>query len=518
MIGTDCERIIVVSNRLPLTLTRHNGRWQAKPSSGGLISAMVPVLQRQGGLWVGWPGTKQGSVEELRPTLAAAAEDSGYAFEPVSLTEEEERGFYYGFSNEIIWPLFHDLFTACNFDSSYWRTYERVNAKFAEVVARSARPNDFIWVHDYHLMELAKALRDKGVSSRIGFFLHIPFPPLEIFLKLPWRFEILHSLLEFDLIGFQTVRDRRNFAQCVRALLDVPMESDQRMIRLHVDREPEGAHRGRRQVLAGTFPIGIDYPALDRRTRSTAVEREAQALQRDFNGHRLILGVDRLDYTKGLPSKLQAFREALRRYPEMRRKVHLVQHVVPSRHDIPAYRRLRLEIERLVGEINGEFTEAGWVPIHYMYHSLPKDQLLAYYRRADMALVTPLKDGMNLVAKEYCACQSGEQGVLILSEFAGSAAQLQDGALLVNPYDVDGTAAAIHRGFTMSTQERAARMRKLRRAVGGHDVFAWADNFLGAALNERTADFPLIDDYLPEDDVELAGRHPAASVAAVGRS
>ena len=498
----DKERLIVVSNRLPLVLNaREDGTWDAKGSSGGLISALVPVLRRRGGVWIGWPGTIDATRAEVEPALAAVSEAYGCTFKPVMFTQQEMEGFYFGFSNEVIWPLFHDLFTNCNFQPDYWKAYQTVNRKFATAVAEVARPGDFLWVHDYHLMDLAGELRRMGRPVRAGFFLHTPFPPLEIFLRLPWRFEILRNLLEFDPIGFQTLHDRRNFLTCIKVLFNVRVKGTGSVVRVHVPAVGAEAGPGgaipEHSVSVGAFPIGIDFQATANMAMRDEVRAKAAALKADIRGRQMILGVDRLDYTKGLPNKLQAFRNALHRYPELHHRVNLVQHVVPSRKEIPDYQQLRLELEHLIGQINGEFTESGWVPIHYMFHHLGAEDLAAYYLAADIALITSLKDGMNLVAKEYCAAQVEHTGVLILSEFAGAAAQLQRGALLVNPYDIDGVAAAIQRAFTMPEKERRERMRLLRRTVRNEDVYRWADAFLGVTTRGGLAHVPYPEDYLP---------------------
>jgi len=499
----DNGRLIVVSNRLPLVLhAREDGSWEARASSGGLVSALVPVLRRRGGMWLGWPGTTDASLSEIQPALTEMGRTYGCDFRAVMLTQEEMEGFYFGFSNEVIWPLFHDLFTNCNFQPAYWQVYQEVNRKFAAAVFDVAEDGDFIWVHDYHLMELAGELRRMGRDVRAGFFLHTPFPPLEIFLRLPWRFEILRSLLEFNPIGFQTLRDRRNFLQCVHVLFNIQVKGSGSVVQLQIPESHDvagGATAGLagRKVSVGAFPIGIDFHQTADLAARSDVQRKARELKEDIRNRQMILGVDRLDYTKGLPNKLQAFRNALHRYPELHHKVNLVQHVVPSRKEIPDYQNLRLELEHLIGQINGEFTESGWVPIHYMFHNLTAEDLVAYYLAADIAFVTSLKDGMNLVAKEYCAARVDREGVLILSEFAGAAAQLQRGALLVNPYDIDGVAAAIYRAFTMSSKEREERMRLLRRNVRSQDVFRWADSFLGVTTKRGLANVPYPEDYLP---------------------
>jgi trehalose 6-phosphate synthase len=406
------------------------------------------------------------------------------------LTAQERDKFYYGFSNEVLWPLFHDLHSRCNFDPSYWPVYQQVNRKFAEVSAQASTPDDFIWVHDYHLLVVGQQLRALGVKAQTGLFLHIPFPALDVYVKLPWRTQLLHALLEYGLIGFQTVRDRTNFVQCVRTLVghDVEVKGRGQVVTLKV---------GKRAVRLGAFPIGIDFEEFATQAMTPQVTERARLVQEDTRNRKLILGVDRLDYTKGVPDKLKAFRMGLARFPELQRRVTLIQIVVPSREHIPEYYDLKTEIERLVGRINGEFTRPGWVPIHYIHRSLDRTDLLSYYRAAAIGLVTPLRDGMNLVAKEFCACNVDGDAVLILSEFAGAAAQLQDGALLVNPYDVEGVADAIQKAFTMDAEERRARMMRIRKTVREHDIFWWTDAFLRAAISRELDDFPVVHEYIP---------------------
>lgn len=488
--------LIVVSNRLPFVATRGaDGHVRVEAGIGGLVSALLPVLRDRGGIWVGWSGLTQAS-ENLDELLAEATVQAGYRLRPVMLTEEEREKFYRGFANEIIWPLFHDLQSRCNFEPSYWQAYLAVNRKYADAIAPIVQDGDFIWVHDYHLIHVATKLRRAGVRARIAFFLHVPFPPLDIFIKLPWRFHYLRALLDYDLIGFQTLRDQRNFVQCVRLLLrDVVVSQRGQKLTL-----ADG-----RAVHVGSFPISIDYNTFVKQASAQEVADAAAELHQLLPGRQLILGVDRLDYTKGIAHRLEAFRLALQRYPELRERVTLIQVVVPSREGIPEYVGLKTQIERLVGEINGQFTRpGGWVPIHYVFRNLKRVDLLAYYRAAEIGLVTPLKDGMNLVAKEYCAASLEEDCVLILSEFAGAAAQLQRGALLVNPYDVEGVAEAIYQAFRMPLAERRARMRRLRRTIRNQDIFVWVDSFLRAAIAKDLSAFPLPADYIPRDDLDLS--------------
>lgn len=490
------KRLIIVSNRLPIVCQRkESGEWIIESSAGGLVTALDPVFKNRGGYWIGWPGTTDVSLKDLKKPLSEASQGQGYGFIPVSLTPQERDNFYLGFSNEVIWPLFHDLQTMCHFHPAYFQAYEAVNRKFAWCIAKHSQTRDLIWVHDYHLMDVAANLRTMGVKSPLAFFLHIPFPPLDIFLKLPWRAQILKALLQFDLIGLQTPRDVRNFLQCLRLLGPKNFS--------RAGNTPREIHRiafENREISIGSFPVGIDYEAFSEGARSEKVEKKLNQLRSEFLGRHILLGADRLDYTKGILQKLEAFRLVLERHPELHGKLTLIQYVVPSRENIAEYHDLKIQIEQRVGEINGHFTFDSWVPIHYRFQSLDRPDLLSYYRLADTALVTPLKDGMNLVAKEYCAAKTDKNGVLVLSEFAGAAASLQKGALLVNPYDIEGVANAILESYSMKTKEKHSRMGKLQKSVASHDIFTWADRYLYAAISEDLSAFHPPQDYLPDLD------------------
>ena len=489
-------RLISVSNRLPVILSRRrDGRWQADPGSGGLITALVPVLQNRGGLWIGWPGVvEEEGIEHISEVLERTGRDSGYTLHPVHLSASEREDYYYGFANEIVWPIFHDLQTLCNFAPQYWRGYCQVNRKFAQTIAQHYQVGDYIWVHDYHLMKVGEELEAFGITCATGFYLHIPFPSLDIFLKLPWRMEILRALLRYDLLGFQTLRDRRNFAQCVSTIIpDAKIEGEGQVIIVQL---------GNRTVRLGGFPISIDFNEFATQAQQPEVVDLARHFHENLPKRQVVLGLDRLDYTKGIPYRLDAFRSTLQHHPELHGKISLVQIVVPSREDIREYSDLKTEIERTVGQINGQFTQSGWIPVHYIFRGLDRVELLAYYRACEIGLVTPLKDGMNLVAKEYCACNVDENGVLILSEFAGAAAQLQEGAILVNPYHIEAVAEAIYRATQISPDERCTRMRKLRQSIQEHDIFWWVDSFLRAAFSKHLDDFPLLQDYQPHLEID----------------
>jgi len=494
-LSPSATRLLVVSNRLPTVLEKKDSGWILKPGSGGLVSALAPVLSHRGGVWIGWPGLaleRGGAWEAL---MSEGFRERGYDLLPVLLNEDEVKGFYEGFSNAILWPLFHDLTGRCDFQPSYWYAYLEVNHKFADAVVEHSRSGDFVWVQDYQLIHVAEFVRERS-SARIGFFLHIPFPPLDIFMKLPWRGQLLNAFLAYDLLGFQTERDRRNFLSCVEYLLD-KLE-----IRKARDSSLMEVRTQKRAVRVGTFPIGIDYAAFSETARSDEVELRVGELRRRIGPYELVLGIDRLDYTKGLPERLQAFRNALQRFPELRERAMLMQIVVPSREAVADYQALKGEIEQLVGEINGEFSTPGWVPVHYHYRSLLRRDLVALYRMARAGFVTSLKDGMNLVAKEFVACQVDGLGALVLSEFAGAAAQLKNGALLVNPHDIEGMADALKSAFEMPPAERLRRMHAMQELLRKEDIFWWVDRYLKAALGAVPDDFRTPKEILRPADAE----------------
>jgi alpha,alpha-trehalose-phosphate synthase [UDP-forming] len=479
--NNDSKRLIVVSNRLPIAIVEEEGRLAVKPGSGGLITALAPVLRDRGGIWIGWPGAPDN--EESRQLCRIYSREAGYRLRPVALSPRDVDGFYYGFSNEILWPLFHDFPMACNFDPNYWRAYHRVNGIYAREVAARSHPDDFIWVHDYHLMLVAQALKESDQARRTGFFLHIPFPPPDIFMKLPWRKEIIQALLEYNLIGFQTNRDRNNFVDCMGRLLPGRFQRRGRKLYHTVDLDE-------RDVRIGTFPISIDYNNFSRLAQQEDIRENVRQLREAFGDRYLIFSADRLDYTKGITHRLDALREALSTYPDLRGRISFVQIMVPSREEVPQYQTMKKSVERMISELNGGFSTPGWIPVHYVYRNLPREELVAYYSAADLAMVTPLRDGMNLVAKEYVACNLSRQGVLCLSEFAGAACEFHRYALMVNPFDVTGMSAAIRQAIDMDPAESRRRMDHMRRIVGKYDIFWWVNAFLDSALSRGLDAFP----------------------------
>jgi trehalose 6-phosphate synthase len=469
------KRLLIISNRLPTVITQDQDEWSVKPGTGGLVTALAPVMRKNQGVWIGWPGC--GDEAPLDKLLREFKDQQGYQLVPVPLSEEDVERYYRGFSNATIWPLFHDLLGFCRFDLTDWQAYNAVNQKFAAVVAEQGEKDDFIWVHDYQLMLVGAHLREMGIQDRLAFFLHIPFPSPDLFRRLPWKKSLIKGLLSYDQIGFQTLRDRRNFVQTATALLP--------------EAEVVSRHRhhtllkwGERVIKVGHYPISIDFDEFDEGARSHEVEDAAWYLHENLRGRQLVLGVDRLDYTKGIPERFLAFERALEKYPELIKRVSLLQVVVPSRTLVPDYADLKEQLDQLAGRINARFGQPEWLPIHYVFRCLKRVQLLARYRTSEIALITPLRDGMNLVAKEYCASSVENNGVLILSEFAGAADQLGKHALLVNPYDTDGTADAIYQAFTMDPEERRQRMTNLRSEIRRNDVHRWLRRFVESSEEE----------------------------------
>ena len=465
------EPLIVLSNRLPITVRRSRGGVRVERSSGGLVAALAPAMTARGGTWIGWPGARMKPGEEL-PLPAG-----DYQLDPIPLTDTQVKRFYHGFSNATLWPLFHSLPERTSLQPGDWQTYETVNQLFAERAHEQMGEGELVWIHDYHLARCPDHLRRLRPDARIAFFLHIPFPPFDVYRILPWAREVLRGLLAADLVGFHSPGYASNFLDCVDRLLGE-----------RVDRERGRVEHGERTVRVGSFPLGIDYKAYEHRALSAPRPRRRRV------GEKTILGVDRLDYTKGLPERLDAYERLFERHPEYRGRVALVQVAVPSREQVGEYQALKRQMDEAVGRINGRFGTSDWVPIHYIRRSVPADRLAGLYRDADVALVTPLRDGMNLVAKEFVACQVDDPGVLVLSRLAGASETMQE-ALLVNPYNVDSVVEALHQALSMPRDQREARLRALQRRERRDDVHAW----LRAFLDEATAPEPSIAPVGPEE-------------------
>jgi len=451
---------VVVANRLPVDLEKlPDGSQRWKRSPGGLVTALEPMLRSREGAWVGWPGLADADVEPL-------VED-GLHLHPVRLSAQEVEEYYEGFSNGTLWPLYHDVVAPPAFHRHWWQAYVRVNQRFAEVVAEVAAPGATVWVQDYQLQLLPAALRELRPDLRIGFFLHIPFPPTELFMQLPWRRRIVEGLLGADLVGFHTPGGARNFRWLATRLAGASPGHGRTEVVL-----------GDRTVKLGAFPISIDSGNLDRLSRSPEVLERAKQIRADLGDPQsVVLGVDRLDYTKGIDVRLRAFEELLAEGRVDAEDTVMIQLATPSRERVEHYQKMRNDIEQAVGRINGEYARVGHPAVHYLHQSLPRDELVAFFVAADAMLVTPLRDGMNLVAKEYVACRHDNGGALVLSEFAGAALELKE-AILVNPHDTDGVKNALYAAITMDRDEGRRRMRALRRQVLNHDVDRWARTFL----------------------------------------
>lgn len=476
---------VVIANRLPFDLeVQEDGSTIARQAPGGLVTALAPMLTKQHGAWVGWPGQPDVTVA---PTVS-----DNISLYPVRLDASEVADYYEGFSNGTLWPLYHDAVVGPDFHRQWWDVYKKVNQRFAAAAAEVAAPDAVVWVHDYQLQLVPAMLRELRPDVRIGFFLHIPFPPAELFMQLPQRDDIINGLLGADLVGFQLPGGARNFVRLARRLTGAATAG------------PMIEHDGR-SVRAAAFPISIDSAGLAAAAADPATQAAAAQLREDLgNPRKLILGVDRLDYTKGINVRLRAFGELLAEEDPAVADTVMVQIATPSRERLESYAKMRDEIERQVGAINGDFGSIGRTPIFYLHQSLPREDLTAYYAAADVMVVTPLRDGMNLVAKEYVACRTNDDGALVLSEFAGAAHELRS-SLLVNPYDLDGVKEALRQGLSMSAIDAGARMRALRQQVFAHDVDRWAETFLHTlnAHRERAA--------------TAAGRLPASVVRATRR-
>ena len=451
------RRLVVVANRLPVREVE--GRWKTSP--GGLVSAIYPFLMDRGGAWVGWDGSV--STEDHADDISQFTHD-GIQICSVSLSQSDMDSFYYGFSNETLWPLYHDAIRTPRYHRKWWHPYREVNRRFARAAVESSSDHDLIWVQDYQLQLAPGFIRESRPNARIGYFNHIPFPPEELFGKLPWRAQILEGILGADVIGFQTKLGAQNFSRAARRYTSAK-GSDTQL-------EFQG-----RTIEVDAFPISIDF---DRYSEAAATEEalsHASKLRENLGGRRILLGVDRLDYTKGVDIRLKAFEELLKQGRMNVKDTCLVQVAVPTREAVEDYAELRSTVEELVGRINGEYGQLGQAAVHYVYRSVPWMELLGCYLAADAMVVTPFRDGMNLVAKEYVACRNDNTGALVLSEFAGASLELKK-ALLVNPHDIDGMADAMQHALTLSPAEAKRRMSSMRRTVQSHTVYNWSDSFL----------------------------------------
>jgi trehalose 6-phosphate synthase len=465
-IETKLADLVIVANRLPVDRVENpDGSIGWRRSPGGLVTAIEPVMRRNDGAWIGWSGS---SDSDLEPFV-----EDGLSLIPIPLSADDIEDFYEGFSNATMWPLYHDVVAKPEFHREWWDAYVRVNERFAQKAAEVAAEEATVWVHDYQMQLVPAMLRSLRPDVRIGFFLHIPFPPAELFQQLPWRRQLLEGLLGADVVGFQRPGAAQNFVRLVRQRVGHKTHRDQIYL-------PDG-----RVVQAGSFPISIDTAELDQLARSESVGRRAVEIREQLgNPKKVLLGIDRLDYTKGIFDRLRAFGELVENEEVAVEDTVFVQVATPSRERVDQYRLLRDEIDRLVGRLNGDLGRIGSPVIHYMHTSYPKDEMAALYRAADVMVVTPLRDGMNLVAKEYVACRYDDAGALVLSEFAGAADELRQ-AYMVNPYDINGMKEAIVTAMHASPRELARRMKAMRKTVAEHDVKDWAERFLSVLAEAK---------------------------------
>src|SRR6266851_2967426 len=461
--------VVTIANRLPVR--RGDDGWELSP--GGLVTALRPVMAAHAGAWVGWDGGTRG-IPSMLPDLSVRLLSVG-------LSAAQIRQYYHGFANATLWPLLHDAIEKSRFERAWWHSYQNVNGIFADAALTALRgqPGALAWVHDYHLMLVPKLIRERSPDQPVGFFLHVPWPPQDIFARLPWRQEILFGLLGADVVSFHTEIYRRNFVRaCGRLLAGTGVQIHGSKITL-----PD-----RRVVVPTSAPISIDAGEFSRLATDAATDTDIEALSEQFADRTLLLGVDRLDYTKGIVERLLAVEMLLERRADLRTRLAFLQIAVPSRDDVPEYRTLRASVERHIGRINGRFTEPGSdVPVHYLHRGLPPPQLAAYYASAASLLVTPLIDGMNLVAKEYVIVQHARRGSgsLVLSEFTGAAAELRE-AVPCNPFDVEGLSYRIEDALGLPEGARRNALATMARRIRGHDVHQWVARQL-AEIESRGA-------------------------------
>ncbi|MDV8069078.1 trehalose-6-phosphate synthase [Rhodococcus sp. IEGM 1366] len=456
---------VVVANRLPVDLERRpDGTTSWRRSPGGLVTALEPILRAKSGAWVGWPGVPDEHVEHFT--------EDGLALYPVSLSSQEVAEYYEGFSNDTLWPLYHDVLVPPTYDRNWWGSYSAVNRRFAEEAARCAAPGATVWIQDYQLQLVPKILRELRPDLEIGFFLHIPFPPVELFMQLPWRREIIEGMLGADLIGFHLPGGANNFLFLAHRLLELETT------RTEVGSVLGQVHTHDRIVNIGAFPISVDSRELEAAAKDDTIVARAIELRRELgNPDKILLGVDRLDYTKGIDLRLEAIKELLDEGRLDAEHTVMVQLATPSRERVQHYIDLRGVIEEHVGHINGDHAQIGHPIVHYLYQPVSRDELIALFVAADVMLVTPKRDGMNLVAKEYVACRGDLGGALVLSEFTGAAMELRQ-SYLVNPHDLDGVKNMIMTALHQDAESGRRRMSALHRQVMSHDVHRWAHSFL----------------------------------------
>lgn len=477
-------RLLIVSNRLPVTIEKKGGGLNFRHSAGGLATGLGAFYREYDSLWIGWPGIIRERIKEKERSIKAKL-ISDFGCYPVFLSQRDIERFYHGFSNKTLWPISHYFTQYANYNNDFWEAYKQVNELFSKAVIEIAKKDDIIWIHDYHLMLVPKLIRERLSEATIGFFHHIPFPSFEIFRLLPWRKEILEGLLGADLVGFHTYDYARHFLGSVHRLLGYEHTLDQ----ISTDD---------RIVRVDPFPMGIDYERFSKANQESLVQKEIDRFRKKIGDSKTILSVDRLDYTKGIPQRLEVFNMFLERNPEYKEKVIFILVAVPSRTQVEHYRLLKKQMDELVGRINGKYGTMGWSPIWYLYRFLPFNTLAALYSIADICFVTPVRDGMNLIAKEYLATRNDMKGVLVLSEMAGAARELGE-AIIVNPNNNEEMIKALEEALAMSEDEKIEHNKTMQKRIQRYTVYRWAEDFIDRLSHTKALQKELQAKILPPE-------------------
>ncbi|MFW6270646.1 MAG: alpha,alpha-trehalose-phosphate synthase (UDP-forming) [Bacillota bacterium] len=457
------ERLVLISNGEPYRHEKTEDDFKCTKLPGGLTTGLDPLMKKEKGLWIAW-GRGEDDFKVLNENNSIKVPDqSGYTLKRISLSTEDVNDFYYGFSNEVMWPICHNFVDKANFKKEYWQSYKKVNKKYARAALEEITENDLIWIHDYHLTLVAKELKEKNNENKIALFWHIPWPAWEAFRTIPWKNEIMAGLLANDFFAFHTKDHVKNFLNCADKL-GATVDFEKSYI----------TYKGGKTYVSA-IPLGVDYKNLSKALNDCEKDKDCENIKKYYHAEKIIFGVDRLDYTKGIYERLDAMEALYEKYPQYIGKVTLIQRISPSRSEVEEYQNMREEINRKIAAINGRFQIDQWQPIKYFHGSVPQKELYPYFQAADIALITPLIDGMNLVAKEYLSVK--EDGVLILSKFAGAAENLKE-ALQVNPYNTEEVVEMIHKAIEMPAEERKKRYQNLRDKIATYDINWWRDTFL----------------------------------------
>ncbi len=485
------ENIILVSALIPVSIEEENGEYKAKVSPGGLITTLSQSIKGKSVKWFGWYGFEKFSkhIEEL---IIEEGKKKGLNLFPISLSKEEIYNFFNMFSNGVIWPLFHSFTQYCRFNEDYWHFYKKANEKFARKILKHIDKDTVLWVHDYHFFLLPKYIKEKNKNVKINFFLHIPFPSPEIFLKLPWRKEIIDGFLNFDFAGFHTQIDKENFINCVKHFYNVKEEKADYFTDIYI--------QGKKIRLA-SIPISIDFNFYDKSARKKETVKIFKDLKEKYKDKHLIISVDRIDYTKGLVEKLNGYRRFLEKYPEYREKVVLMISTAPNVKKLPEYENLEKEFHHKIAEINGSLGTENWRPVLFINRRLSLEELTAYYRTADISLITPIKDGLNIVCKEYAASNVDLNGAVILSEFAGASTEIGDFVYLVNPNDIENIADTIKKVIEEKQEIKKEKMENLRKHINKFNIYWWAETYFKIAEGKNINNFPKIYKNYPLHEV-----------------